>query len=258
MALENRQIDILRNCGQKFLIYSSDSKQRRLYASRLLKERFQAGEIELELKYFYLWRSKCKFSKQNNLKIEPPKDTCLNKALVRVETSLERREKVTNVISNPELIIEMRQQSRPAPRKPNYLLESVDVKPKNQEKPPTLSNPNVVLIPPTAFTRVAPVFINANNEFDSVFDENRQKRVQFEELTSRSGIDAKESMLSPFDSKNPSSYSSDSVNSDMGISKNKKKENGKNEWELLEIKKRLENLTIKSNKLKYVAFIINL
>jgi hypothetical protein len=286
-ALEARQVDILKDCARCFIKYSTDARQRRMLSNFHLKQNIFFDSVTLEAKYFYLWASKCKFRLRN--KTETNKNLCASKQCIPVETSLERREKITGcpqVIPNE--MAEFSARSRPAPRKPNFLIDSIDTKNIHQSKISTIEtteqeiflkekvssgiefrNPTI-LLPPSAFLlpsnnlladtkHESNVMISAS---DTTFSKNKGYfRVDFSSIqethTSNSILNNKECNeannvpkfdmalnLQPLES--PRSENSklrrhDSASNVANIEK---------DIELVEIKKRLETLSMKSEKLK--------
>lgn len=241
-AIEQRHFEIYKECSRKFLTYAADSKVRRLNVTRLLKEKYVIQSSELEYKYFHIWLNKTKIRLN---KLNPGGlDSNLNSkstALVRFDFSQEKREKITKVISNPELKIENQTvRSRPAPRKPNFLLESLDASKINNPiivRPPNVENTTTttiiqpfqpieptILLPPTAFTLKSP---GSAVKWDDDLPESRNSKLATVSATSLT--DNSESNV------NPRRSHVNKIAQDL---------------ELIEIKKRLENFVIQSEKLK--------
>lgn len=212
LALEQRNEDILKVCARKFIQYSTDSKQRRLKATKLLNEKQSIHCLELQSKYYNLWLQKCQFHKlkKSNLVLSTHKQ--LNIA-VNESPSLEKKQQiaVTTVLSPA---------SRAAPRKPAFLLDdSVDLSAK-QTKLLVLDDKQenlfaqvdvkpklaAVLMPPTAFLLGSkPESVKMPILSPSLFSCNKQK-------------------------------------------------SSKDNLELIEFKKKLDNYSIKSDKLKYFFY----
>ncbi|CAF0727562.1 unnamed protein product [Brachionus calyciflorus] len=276
-ALEMRQHDILQECSRKFLQYSMDSKIRRQQANRILKEKYLINSAELELKYFNIWLNKCKFknlpkSKDKNvLKLEKCVNDIQNKkSVILQDISLEKKGRIScqQSISN----LDSHTKTRPAPRKPAFLIESIDnfknFKNYENEKiiktvvvqneiieEPKLKTPrevminHPVLLPPTAFL-TAPLTPQVISPRSVVSDYHSHKNDLRSSSMSTIGIGEvyKEINLKKTISKTnlitSSSSSMTSLNGDL------KKKKDSNEEELVDLKKRLENLSIKSDKLK--------
>lgn len=220
-AMQMRHCDIMKNCARHFIIYSMDSKQRRLKANAYLKEKIWTNESELELKYFYIWLGKCKtkkikrfISKLDQQDTQEPLAT--NRKPVSVQPSLEKREALMDINYSKEFI-ETKTRARPAPRKPSYITESIDfghrpanVEPKLNDKrqketapvipsiqvqpePPRMSSmasTSSVLLPPTAFmttldssSRPSPSPRQSTQPFTSKHEE---LRLTFASLSARS------------------------------------------------------------------------
>ena len=151
LALEHRQKDILKECARRFILYSTDSKERRINANKLVKEKHSVYCLDLANKYFNMWLNKCGFQKQKNILVQ-------NKVPISIDTSpsLNKREEIsiqTNYSSPTQ---------RPAPRKPAFLLnESVNIVEENKQ-----------LTSPKNSTPFKSVFIL--NESVNIVEENKQ------------------------------------------------------------------------------------
>lgn len=236
--LEDRQADILRECGNRFLIYTRASKQIRRHSSRLIQEQYQIAELNLEEKYFHLWRSKCQKTKRfvltqpTKLPLKIPSVSLFKPIEEKTSNfSLEKRENLTNEIVNPQLLSVNKRAERPAPRKPTHLLQSIDMKSDLIVQSPTKVNfyqptslikdsTKTVLLPPSAFcsssTENASVLGQPLESFDVNLPETRL------------GFDL-------------------TVNQ---TTENKVKCAETVDFELIDLKKRLENFSMKSEKLK--------
>ncbi len=249
-ALDKRQLEILRICGRNFIEYSTDSRIRRLDAVRNLKEKNFLEHMDLQAKYFNIWLQKCDFFK--NKKILPSKYVLpvvsehLKRPLQEADSSssLEKRELTTGVIG------ELVSRPRPAPRKPSFL-DSVDLTtsssagdhPKSLEvnyaisedekagssmpieieiqcsQSPKVRPQGVCLLPPSAFSSVTTI----ECQMQSI---QTTTSITYEEIVSEATI---RKFVSP---------------------EKAARKKIQNEQELVEFKKKLESLGIKTEKLK--------
>lgn len=202
----------MRECGRKFLIYTWDAKQRRIESTRLLRERYHADELALEEKYFHIWRTICEKKRP-----KPSSNRVLLKQPTNIESnlSIEKREKVTassTIINVNESSGKTLNDRRPAPRKPAHLLESIDVSlpPLPQESQPQVQH---IQAPKTVLLPPSAFAISTLNghETNEMSSQTSKKKLRRESNT----------------------------DNDMT-----------SEMELIDIKRRLENLSIKSEKLK--------
>lgn len=274
LVLHDRQIDILKDCARKMLIYSMDSKQRRINSNDLLKKRRLLDTLDLEIKYFNLWLSKCKFYKQKKtVQINPVVEQNDFKYTIRKDSSLKQKE----VFSESTLIVKdiSFSSNRPKPKKPTFLIDSIDLSNKSKKienlvipsenlyepiisPKPIVSSiqaelSNLNLLPPTAFTISSSKvqFIGQQN-----LHENNSKRIEINLVKDNDEISVstigKEEIQSELDLKRKEKRNdSKTVPREMSVGKHtktSKKQNGNSELE--DLKKRLEILTIKSEKLK--------
>lgn len=212
-ALNMRNKDILRECARKFIIYSTDSKQRRLNANKMYKEKQSIHQFDLENKYFNLWLSKCEFYKHKKPASLTQKEIFVE---IKESPSLEKMQEMSRTISVVDTLSPV---SRPPPRKPVFLLQSLDT---NQPLKAEIKNENeeaereenftkfeikpkssVILLPPSAFV---------------LKQDTPVKQVTF---------------MLPLDAESPNEKKKDT-----------------NDLELIEFKKRLETFSIKSERLK--------
>ncbi len=305
-ALEARQVDILKDCARSFLKYSTDARQRRVLSNFNLKQNVFFDSAHLEAKYFYLWTSKCRFKHRNNqteVTTASHIPTTSNRRTVRVETSLERREKITGcpmIIQNSDNT-EFPSRFRPAPRKPNFLIDSIDVKTTKQQsqflkvefseqqmhkkevvhqKIEFKNNPTI-LLPPSAFSLPPPnnlfntrieggsnLLISASDttltknksavgfhvvgDFASIQVETHQYGFSSNSILNepKSGNVVNASKFASVSNLQQPLESSRSENSKLRQNDSASNVAIKSDIELVEIKKRLETLSIKSNKLK--------
>ena len=166
LALEMRNQDILRECARKFIQYSTDSKERRLIANKMVKEKHSVYCLDLASKYFSMWLSKCSFqkSKRAMIKIDVLPLSSLKK-VNREFLHVTKREDQSHPPAASHFLSPTQQ--RPAPRKPDFLLnEEVTKEPclvvtndppvviKNE---PVVQSPSkmepIILMPPTAFVQ---------------------------------------------------------------------------------------------------------
>jgi len=131
-ALKTRQIDILKVCAKNFLTYAMDSKLRRLNAMKLFKERESDSLSNLELKYFNIWYQKIKKNAKSKHECSPSQ-LQLNK-----KVTLEKVEKI-NDTDHPQIKMDKINKIRTAPRKPTFLLDSIDIKTREENKQEIMS-----------------------------------------------------------------------------------------------------------------------
>lgn len=270
-ALEFRQLDIIKECSRKFLKFSMDSKIRRIQANRFLKEKFLLNSAELEAKYFSIWLNKCKFRLLP--KIEDKKITKIKNLLYDVKSkklailddiSLNKKEKIsgpTTLFKN----LDSKTKSRPAPRKPAFI-ESIDYSKGNLEtekivetieidndltEERNLNIPkevivNPVLLPPSAFFNP-----KLNSPNDSAYSENQVNNEPDNGLksSSMSTICNTEVYKEINFGKSITNLNVTNSSSTASLNKETKKTYNKDN-ELINLKKRLETLAIKSDKLK--------
>ncbi len=250
-ALCDRQLDIMKECAQRFLVYTMDAKQRRFKSNLLMKEKCLLNEFELESKYFYLWTSKCKINLVKAMKSAPKpivnkKDSKSNR--FADDFSLEKRENITGTSclkkvekNQSDFVSDMVIKSRPAPRKPKFLLDSVDssapVNQINQEEPigllPVNNNADqVFLIPPTVFAQSAS---NISYTYSPV------SHSSFMSPVVDNYVKPPEIII-----QSPSLFNQNLETSNC----EKNGDKIQKEFELVELKKRLENLSAKTDKLK--------
>ena len=241
-ALEQRQVDIMRVCARNFIEYSMDSRSRRHNATRLLKEKKLLDTLDLQAKYFKIWLKNCEFvaAKQTaKVKVDSQKPVFI------VEThSLEQTELITGLKM-------VNSKARPAPRKPSFLIDSIDFNNKCQHNNEVIVNASsskliqeskAILLPPSAFTSLPQKsaslnFLNPIQVASNIVTEEVQTVL---DIKTTSHLNAT-NLVSP----QGSCSSIDTVNLQV-----KKKQPHVNENELIDFKKRLENLSIKSEKLK--------
>lgn len=270
-ALDRRQRDILKVCGRNFIQYSTDSKLRRLEANKLLEENNLLEKIQLQSKYFNIWLEKCNFfkNKKCTVLIQLPTSHQQQQQTQQIveSSSLEHKEMITGVVSD------LCPKPRPAPRKPSFLIDSIDIntnptttrvqspfntniefteiinpiKAVDFNKPIEVVNPSApavkksptVLLPPSAFTSVTIV----------TGDESQKSTINVVET----------SPISPRLNKLPLSASGSTVSmasncTNISLKKKanerRRQEQVQKDLELMEFKKMLENLAIKSENLK--------
>jgi hypothetical protein len=178
-ALDTRQVDILKECARHFLKYSIDARQRRLHSNFFMKRNVFFDSVTLEAKYFYIWASKCRFklrcfnttafvegNKQNSSTATSKKQISMNNA--KSANSLEKLEKITGCsIVLPASNNEFQTRTRPAPRKPNFLIDSIDATKSRQAdtfnrtterlvSDAEVNPPTAILLPPSAFSLPPP------------------------------------------------------------------------------------------------------
>lgn len=278
-VLEDRQADILRECAGRFLIYTRASKQIRRNSMRAVRQTY---ELHLEEKYFRLWRSKCKSFKtaftttvasqqqkldlprenktpasKTNLaasfefsssKKQPSPSPVRKKEATNSDYSREKRQNFTNEILNPDLV---RPAERPAPRKPTHLLQSIDVKkeePKQLKRVlneinnfPTATTTTKLLLPPSAFglpSSPSSSAFNYNSNIKPVGDSNGDFMIATGRVESNP---MRPIGFSPLLEAAPdATYETEQTTADQLEA----------ELELVDLKKRLENFSMKSEKLK--------
>jgi len=267
--LDKRQLDILKVCGRNFIQYSTDSKIRRLEANKLLKENDLVEKIRLQSKYFNIWLEKCNFfkNKKRIIRIPALKEPQSTKQIVESST-LEHKEIITGVKS--DLVCK----PRPAPRKPSYLIDSIDVNTNppisntqpfdthmnfaemiNPIKSIELNEPAevfdkealpiqmvkknpTVLLPPSAFSSV------------NIFNDNNKQAINGPNVEKTSPTLCLNKL--PIASCSSVSIVSNCTNLSVKLKtiERKRQEQTQKELELIEFKKMLENLAIKSDNLK--------
>lgn len=257
-ALEQRQLDVLRYCARCFLKYATDARNRRI------RYQFQYSAYDyyqLESKYFHIWRAKCRFR-------SPPVSVQRSDIQsIKSNPSLEKRDRITGCpkpIPTPEFQLN---KVRPSPRKPKFLLDSVDkTKPQEVKDHQAVATSNEyqeaapVLLPPTAFMLPAsfvPLQVPSINLISASNSTISHREIQPLVVTTNPTITNKEEFFnmdfgfkrtmlpSPFDS-------SRSELSRLNSFHTHRTESNQitNELELIDIKKRLEALSQKADKLK--------
>lgn len=275
-ALEIRQLDIIKECSRKFLKFSTDSKVRRLQANRILKEKCLLDSVELEAKYFYLWLNKCKFKslpKREDKKINKIKNLLSEfnskKSAILDDISLDKKENIsgpTTIFKN----LDSCAKKRPAPRKPAFInsidysnsnleaekiVETIEINDKLIEEQhlnvPKEVSVNPVLLPPSAFLNC-----KLNSQNDSAISDNQCDNELKNDLksSSMSTICNIEVYKEINFGKSMTNLNFINSNSSISLNHDKKKSSNK-ENELVNLKKKLEMLTQKSDKLKY--FLLN-
>jgi hypothetical protein len=270
-AIKTRQIDILKVCAKNFLKYAMDSKLRRLNANKLLKERDLHSLSNLEFKYFNIWYEKVKSSSKNTSKPEnkicSPRQNKLDKKM-----TLERVERI-NDTDYSQIKTDKINKIRTAPRKPTFLLDSIDINANDENRQDMSSKVHAservemfkanlntsdnekltakkdttkkgmfvespstkILLPPSAFA--VPLSFQA----ESIRIEN-QPPASFKQATF---TDSKPIFIHSIEESSVKNQSKSPK-----TSKQKQNETRKCESELVELKKRLELLYDKSEKLK--------
>ena len=263
-ALQQRQHDILKTCSRNFIKYSMDSKLRRLNATKKLKEKHVLDTTELQFKYFEIWYNKCNFKnkfksiidvKPSIIKAEMTKKE--PKRVFIVGTTLEKQDEQNDEYFSP-IKIDSLSKIRPAPRKPKFLNDSIDMsktisleinveqtkavnEPARQleiysiveeKTAPRLPKPPL-LLPPTAFT---------------LNQETASPRVEFnEEIVITTTLTPAEPAIKNLTI--PENASSHTLASEQSKIR-KIKASKSNELELVEFKKRIEIFSNKTEKLK--------
>ena len=257
-AINDRRNEILKTVVKSFIIYSNDSRDRRF--KQLVNQKQQKITIDnqLELKYYHRWRENFKKKRHTTSK--------LNSLFNKVD-DFERRiadipGKQTPILSFTDLP-SIRIVNRPQPRKPAFLLDSVNfdqvpesvnkangnilnvIKTDNGENPPVVvvepaiekdkvvqssvlkSSENrlskPVLLPPSAFTVIPETKIISHDV----------------SIQSRST-----SVTTTFDTEMHQEMTLLKLNNENLVKKNEENYN------LIKLKERLENLTMKKEKLK--------
>ena len=123
-ALHQRQLDILRVCGRNFINYAMDSRQRRLVANRHLTQRYLSDASHLQAKYFRIWYNKCHFKQV--FSDEPKLVPKFKVNEIEVGPTLAKQEALAETTYAP-IKLDAQSKVRPAPRKPVFLNESVDL-----------------------------------------------------------------------------------------------------------------------------------
>lgn len=267
-ALDRRQRDILKVCGRNFIQYSTDSKLRRLEANKILKENNLLEKIQLQSKYFNIWLEKCNFfkNKKRTIQIQPSTSHRQQQThQIAESTTLEHKEMITGVLT------EICSKPRPAPRKPSFLIDSIDIntnpaiasiqnsfntntdytaiinpvksvefdEPIQPANPPALVKKSpTVLLPPSAFSSVT----------ISTGDDNQKSTRHTAESST---ISPRLTQL-PIASGSKVSMASNCTNISLKKKANERRrqEQVQKDLELIELKKMLENLAIKSENLK--------
>lgn len=234
-----------------------------MHAIRLLKETNYIENTDLQAKYFNIWLNKCNFIK--NKKPLNSSDSTNQTLIISSKTdfviesnTLEHKEITTGILTD------LGSRSRPAPRKPSFLIDSVDMtnkdlKPVLEEELPKRLEINVaksdnlspksteiqielersvqpvarqlqmVLLPPSAFTSVKTVECIMQSTQSVSHISNREFSSDLGQIV--------QTVTKPND-QGLASASSASV------------AKRKSDRDLIDFKKRLENLTIKTDKLK--------
>ena len=217
--------------------------------------------VELEAKYFHIWASKCKFKSKKNQRDELASPVC--KAILSV-ASLERRAKVTG---SPAVVVsesvrndfQTVSRSRPAPRKPEFLNDSVDFSHATHSLPsaarahtqshriegfvsiePPVTSPPAVLMPPSAFQFPWPMKIQVNTSTNSSSSSSKLVSASQSQITRTEGAPDGQVRPRPDSSPAPSPNTARLKSGTMS----------EPDFGLIEVKKRLENFSIKSDKLK--------
>jgi len=183
LALEMRNKSILKECARRFIQYSTDSKERRINANKLLTEKQSLYCLDLANKYFHVWLNKCDFHKQKTVLVQ-------NKMPISIDTSpsLNKREEISiqNNYCSPT--------QRPAPRKPAFLLnDSVDIAEENKQLTSPIFQTTarstiepIVLMPPTAFVPTSTkktTILMPSQSFKSTFNEEPNiELIQFKKI----------------------------------------------------------------------------
>ena len=240
-AMNDRRNEILKNIVKSFIIYSNDSRDRRFKQLVNQKQQKLTIDNQLELKYYHRWRENFKRKRQAKSK--------LNSLFNKVD-EFERRipDKQTPILSFTDLP-SMRILNRPQPRKPAFLLDSIiqdqavniETNSKSNESVlnisstvPTIEVLNTiatasenkvtkpVLLPPSAFTTVLP-------ETKILIFENQSRCT---------------SATTTFDTEMHQEMTLLKLNDQNLIKKSEENYN------LMRLKERLENLSMKKEKLK--------
>lgn len=266
-ALDRRQHDILKVCGRNFIQYSTDSKLRRLEANKLLKENNLLEKIQLQSKYFNIWLEKCSFfkNKKRTLLIQLPASHQQQQQQIVESSTLEHKEMITGVLSD------LCPKPRPAPRKPSFLIDSIDINTNptttrvqspfntniefteiiNPIRSVDLNEPIEVVNPP-APAKKSPTVLMPPSAFTSVTivtgDESQKSAINVVET---SPISPRLNKL-PLASGSTVLMASNCTNISLKKKANERRrqEQVQKDLELIEFKKMLENLAIKSENLK--------
>jgi hypothetical protein len=255
LAIEQRQLDILKICGRNFLNYSMDARVRRMFALRHLKEKNLIDTNDLLIKYFRIWYNKCNF-KISKISIEPKIDKLVHE--INDGYTLTKRETVKDSTYVP-VKLDVLSKVRPSPRKPTFLNESNDftqkalpvtkyndfIKIKDTEVNKEKTFNKALLLPPSAFsTSKNEVCVdNETSLISSSLSTIDRNEMSFELKNIMSFHDIS---LPPFNSGRKH------IENDFNSNDKPKQDNSKmeHEHELVELKRRLENLSKKSEKLK--------
>jgi hypothetical protein len=161
LVLEQRQLHVLRSCAASFVRYAVDARSRRLQITRHLKQAYAIDKAEIAFKYFHIWRSKCSGrwagGSQQRSAYKAPN---LVSSRVPVNVTLEARDKYGDVNCAPVVSSDKMSHVRAPPRKPAFLLDSVDVsntgdafqQPKSAATLSTVpTTMDIQLLPPSVF-----------------------------------------------------------------------------------------------------------
>ncbi len=110
IAINDRQMAILKTSLQSLVAYSMDSKERRSKHNLQFKQQNLLNLNQLAFKYFFIWKEKC-------LKLSGLK-TKINSLTAKTECTKMKPAQFTNT---PSFCVT----NRPQPRKPSFLLESL-------------------------------------------------------------------------------------------------------------------------------------
>ncbi len=232
-AINDRRNEILKNVVKSLIIYSNDSRDRRFKQLFNQIQQKLTKDNQLELKYYHRWRENFKKKHQARCK--------LNSLFNKVD-DFDRRipGKQTPILSFTDLP-SMRVINRPQPRKPSFLLESVNqmdqvaveintkinesisLKMTPTKEPPLITaiTEKPVLLPPSAFTTVL--------SDAKIFNKNLSRCT---------------STTTTFDTEMHQEMTLLKLNNQNTIMKNEENYN------LMRLKERLEDLSIKKEKLK--------
>jgi hypothetical protein len=258
-AISDRHNEILKSSLKCLIVYANDSRERRHKQLLNLKQRKITIENQLEYKYYHRWKEIYKKNHQKKLKINSLYDK-VDDFQNRISSNSYLPTVVTNGKQTPILaftdIPAIRVTNRPQPRKPAFLLDSINadvstassnetggksfenfsilsmVRPKivvesEPEKPVLLlKDAKPVLLPPSAFSVLSETKIV--NSFDHTKTLSRCS-----------------SVTTTFDTEIHQELTLLKLNNENFVKKNEESYN------LMKLKERLENLAISKDKLKY-------
>ena len=145
-AIKDRQLEIIKNSLKHFLVYSADARDRRLKQNMFVTQQRFVVDSNLALKYYSIWKEKYLYSKKikqltnrsdktdSMSRTRTPRSyfTSQTPTNTLIQQQLSTRSNSTSILNEKPIVFTneppIRISTRPQPRKPMHLLESITSK----------------------------------------------------------------------------------------------------------------------------------